>query len=120
MKKYFFLTLLFTTVVYAQESPAQQIYSSPHEVLITTIKKGSTSGIMVGKMAEHLTRTFRSQGTLFFKSTVVKSFQQEGCKRIEIIYTKKEVKTPKGLTDAILKMQINYCLDGSAPREGGQ
>ena len=37
------------------------------------------------------------------------------CKRLEIIFTKADVDTPKGRTQAILTTELDYCLDGGPP-----
>lgn len=115
MKKTLLLIIAFIVPVHAQDGMVPT-YSSPHDVLVATIQQGSASGIMTGEIAEHLTRTFRSQGTLFVQATVVKSLPQADCKRIAMIYTKKDVNTQKGLTEAILTLHLNYCLDGSPPQ----
>ena len=75
----------------------------------------SSSGVMEGEVAEHFTRQFRSTGPLLVTAKVIKSFSRADCKRLEMVFTKKDVDTPQGRTDAILKTQLNYCLDGTPP-----
>lgn len=101
---------------FACESYAGSVtYDRPHDVLASAIRNGSANGVMVGEVAEHFTRQFRSTGPLLVTAKVIKSFGRDDCKRIEVVFTKKAVDTPKGRTDAILKTQLNYCLDGSPP-----
>lgn len=115
MKKLFFCILLYTSTALTAKEHSEPVYASTHDMLVKTIQNGHIEGIMIGDIAEHLTREFRSTGTLLVEAKVVKSLPQEDCKRIEVTYTKKDVTTPKGLTGVILKMKLNYCLDGSPP-----
>ena len=84
-------------------------------MLAAAIRQGSTSGVMEGEVAEHFTRQFRSTGPLLVTASVIQSFGRSDCKRLEMVFTKQEVETPRGRTDAILKTRLNYCLDGSPP-----
>jgi len=111
-------TFLFLLVcqTFARESlAAPTVYTRQHDVLAATIRNGSTSGVMEGEVAEHFTRQFRSTGLLLVNAKVIQSFKRADCKRLEVVLTKKDVDTPKGRTDAILKTQLNYCLDGRPP-----
>jgi hypothetical protein len=83
--------------------------------MIQAIKQGTASGILTGQVDEHFTRQFRSTGPLIVKARVIGELERKDCKRLEIVYTKKGVETPKGLTDAVLTTQMSYCLDGGPP-----
>ncbi|MCW5323667.1 hypothetical protein D5039_21740 [Verminephrobacter aporrectodeae subsp. tuberculatae] len=108
------LVLLCST--FARESLAgPTVYTRQHDVLAAAIRNGKSSGVMEGTVAEHFTRQFRSTGQLLVTATVIKSFSRADCKRLEIVFTKKDVDTPQGRTDAILKTQLNYCLNGAPP-----
>lgn len=101
---------------FARESLAgPTVYTRQHDVLAAAIRNGSSSGVMEGEVAEHFTRQFRSTGPLLVTAKVIKSFSRADCKRLEMVFTKKDVDTPQGRTDAILKTQLNYCLDGTPP-----
>ncbi|MFA6595962.1 MAG: hypothetical protein WCT00_06575 [Bacilli bacterium] len=102
-------------VTFACESLAETVYTRQHDVLADAIRNGSASGVMQGAVDEHFTRQFRSTGPLLVTATVIKSFKREDCKRVRMVFTKKDVDTPKGRTDAILKTELNYCLDGRPP-----
>lgn len=115
MKTRILLCLLLACPMFARESLGQTVYRQQHDLLAEAIKNGSASGVMEGPVAEHFTRQFRSTGALRVNARVIKSFARVECKRIETVFTKKDVETPKGRTDAILRTQINYCLDGSPP-----
>lgn len=100
-------------LAFACESQAQgRIYTKPHDLMVQAIKSGAAAGVLTGQVDEHFTRQFRSTGPLLVTAKVIQNLGRADCKRLEIIYTKKDVDTPKGRTDAILTTQMNYCLDG--------
>lgn len=117
MKQLPAILILLACSTFARESLAggPTVYTRQHDVLATAIRNGSTSGVMEGEVAEHFTRQFRSTGPLLVSAKVIKSFNRADCKRLEMVFTKKDVDTPQGRTDAILKTQLNYCLDGTPP-----
>lgn len=90
-------------------------FTKVHDAMVQAIKTGSASGRLVGQVDEMFTRQFRSTGILMLEVTVLQSLPRKDCKRLKVVYTKKDVDTPKGKTDAILNTQMNYCLDGSPP-----
>lgn len=107
-------------LAFACESQAQgRIYTKPHDLMVQAIKSGSAAGVLTGQVDEHFTRQFRSTGPLLVTAKVIQNLGRADCKRLEIIYTKKDVDTPKGRTDAILTTQMNYCLDGGPPLPEG-
>ncbi len=112
----FLIPLILAVSTFARESSAQTFYTDAHSVLVDAIKNGSASGVMGGKIAELFARNFSGGGSVLVDATVIESFPQEGCKRLSVIYTKKNVITPQGRTDARLDTKINYCLDGRAPQ----
>ncbi|WP_338927514.1 hypothetical protein IHE33_15485 (plasmid) [Mycetohabitans endofungorum] len=115
MRKFTFICLLLACSTVARESLAQTLYTRQHDLLADAIKNGSASGVMEGEVAEHFTRQFRSTGPLLVSAQIIQSFERGECKRVEIVFIKKDVNTAKGRTDAILKTQVNYCLDGTPP-----
>lgn len=99
-----------------QHSQATTVaFSEPHAVLAQAIRTGSASGVMTGSVAEHFTRQFRSIGQLLVNAKVIQNLANPDCKRLEMVFTKQDVETPKGRTEAILKTQLDYCLDGGPP-----
>jgi hypothetical protein len=114
-KRIYFFTGTLMSMLMTAASATPLTFSSPHEVMVKTIKEGKVSGMMVGEVAEQFTRQFRSEGALWVESSVIKSFKRVDCKRLQVNFKKMDVKTPQGLTNALLKTQINYCLDGKPP-----
>jgi hypothetical protein len=116
MKTLSTLLILLCCSTFARESLAQStVFTRQHDVLTAAIRHGSTSGVMEGEVAEHFTRQFRSTGLLLVRASVIQSLSRSDCKRLEMVFTKQEVETPRGRTDAILKTRLNYCLDGAPP-----
>ena len=109
------LVLLCCSTVACEGLAQTTVYTRQHDLLAAAIRHGSTSGVMEGEVAEHFTRQFRSTGPLLVSASVIQSFGRSDCKRLEMVFTKQEVETPRGRTDAVLKSRLNYCLDGSPP-----
>ena len=111
--RYFLIVLLLLPVTsFAAKLPT---YDNPHPILAQAITRGSAEGILVGEIDEHFTRQFNSTGTLHVSAKKIEDLPRQDCKRLEVVFTKKNVETPKGVTDAILTSQLNYCLDGGPP-----
>jgi hypothetical protein len=115
MKNVFVLFTLFGWLGWHINGFAQTVFSNQHELFAQVIKKGEAQGTMNGEIAEHFSREFRSTGALLVQAKIIRDLKRADCKRIETTFTKQDVATPDGLTEAILKTQMNYCLDGSAP-----
>lgn len=111
------LSCLVFAAVFARESEAQVVYNKLHDILGLAVANGSASGILTGPVADKFTQQFKSDGSLYVNAQVIKSYQREGCKRLNVVLTKKDVNTPKGSTDANLRMKMNYCIDGSMPKD---
>jgi len=116
MKPIAIILILLAHSTFARESTFGQIvYTRQHHVLADAIRNMSTSGIMEGEVDETFTRQFRSTEPLLVSARVIKSLKRPGCKRLEIVFTKTNVETPRGRTNASLTTELNYCLDGSPP-----
>jgi hypothetical protein len=108
-------TLLFACLVVTSSTAWAASYTSPHQLMSDAIRNGQATGTLTGEVNDKFTKQFNSRGPLLVNATRLSTLPREGCARLEVIFTKKQVQTPKGLTDAILKTQINYCLDGAPP-----
>ena len=115
MKKTTYLAAVLLLATFARESFADGIYNNAHDLMVEAIRTGSASGVMTGDIAKKFTDQFRSNGPLLVSAKVLKRYKQKGCARLAVDYTKKQVQSTHGMTDALLKTQINYCLDGRAP-----
>lgn len=115
MKKINAIALAVMATCFARESAAQTVYLRQHDMLVQAIRNGTADGVMTGATAELFKRQFKSDGQLLAHAKVIGKFSRADCKRIEVVYTKKEVITEKGPQDLKMNMQLNYCLDGKPP-----
>lgn len=109
------ISLVIILLCSMQSIAKVRVYTQPHDILVAAIRHGSASGLLEGEVDAHFTRQFRSTGPLWVTAKVIQTLGRD-CKRLEVVFTKKEVETPQGRTEAILKTQLNYCLDGAPPR----
>jgi hypothetical protein len=115
MKTFSIALSVVSCLCLASVSAASTVYTKQHDVLVDAIRNGRCSGVMEGEVAEQFTRRFRSTGPLMVNAKVIKDLGRAECKRLEMVFTKKDVETPEGRTDAILKTTLNYCMDGMPP-----
>ena len=96
--------------VFARESATPSVvYTTQHDLMAKAIRVGQARGVMQGDLANLFRQQFQSSGALLAPARVI---PRKDCKRLEVVYTQQAVQTPKGLTDAVFRMQLNYCLDG--------
>lgn len=115
MKKTNALALAVLALAFARESDAQTIYLRQHDMLVQAIRNGKADGVMTGDTAELFKRQFKSDGQLLAHAEVIGQFTQPDCKRVQVVYTKKEVMSDKGPQDLKMNMKLNYCIDGKPP-----
>ncbi len=99
----------------AAATQAMQRFSDPHLLMTQALRTGSAKGVMTGAIDEQFRRQFHSTGILSVQARVIKTLARSDCKRLEIIFTKADVDTPKGRTQAVLTTELDYCLDGGPP-----
>lgn len=100
---------------------AAQEYLSPKTAMIEAIDApdGRVSGVLVGPIADHFAATTKSTSPVLLEVTTLKSFKQEGCKRLNLRLKQSNVPTKDGkMTDFGIDYGINLCRDGSPPTEG--
>ncbi|MBU1962900.1 MAG: hypothetical protein KJ675_17230 [Gammaproteobacteria bacterium] len=80
---------------------------------------GRSNGILVGAVAEKFVSTTGSSAPVRVEVTTIKSFKQEGCRRLNLRMSQADVATKDG-RKVVFAMDygINLCRDGSAPVEG--
>lgn len=110
---------LIIMVLSASSSAAE--YSSIKQLLLAAIdaSDGRTSGFILGQIAEKFKRTTGSTAPILAEVSTIKSFKQEGCKRLNVRLTQSGVATSEGRTaDFGMDYGLNLCRDGSPPTEG--
>jgi hypothetical protein len=114
--KAFHVSLALCLAALAFDSVSAGFYANPHDLMVEAIRNGRASGVMGGDIAAKFKAQFKSRAPLLVEVWTLKTYRQPGCARLEVDYEKRDVPTPKGDTSVFLKTQINYCLDGTAPR----
>lgn len=110
------LILMWTGTTFARESlPLSKVYTRQHDLLVDAIRQGAAAGVMKGDVAEIFAAQFQTRGALLVTARSIRSWRQKGCKRIEVVYTQRDIDTPKGRTEGTFTQQLNYCLDGLPP-----
>ncbi len=96
-------------------------YSNIRPLLMHAIDApdGKSAGMLIGPVAEKIVSTTGSSAPVRAEVTTIKSFEQEGCKRLNVRLSQANVLTKDG-KKMVLAMDyaINLCRDGSPPIEG--
>lgn len=80
---------------------------------------GRDEGEIVGPIADKFRETTKSSAPVMAEVTTIKSFKQEGCKRLNVRLTQANVPTKDGkLAEFAVNYELNLCRDGSPPTEG--
>jgi hypothetical protein len=84
---------LIVMVLSASSSAAE--YSSIKQLLLAAIdaSDGRASGFILGQIAEKFKRTTGSSAPILAEVSTIKSFKQEGCKRLNVRLTQSGVAT---------------------------
>lgn len=96
-------------------------YYGAKEAMIEAIdaKDGKASGVLKGEIADRFAETTRSSSPVIIEVSTIKSFKQEGCKRLNMRLKQANVPTKDGKTaEFAIDYGINLCRDGSPPTEG--
>jgi hypothetical protein len=96
-------------------------YTSAKPLLIQAIDApdGRAHGEIVGPIANKFREATKSSAPVMAEVTTIKSFKQEGCKRLNVRLKQANVPTKDGkLTEFGVDYGINLCRDGSPPTEG--
>ncbi|MEO1767663.1 hypothetical protein [Thiobacter aerophilum] len=96
-------------------------YTSAKPLLLQAIDApdGRAQGEIVGPIADKFRETTKSSAPVMAEVTTIKSFKQEGCKRLNVRLTQANVPTKDGkLVEFAVNYELNLCRDGSPPTEG--
>lgn len=95
-------------------------YTSAKPLLLQAIgaHDGKAHGVLAGPAAEKFVSTTGSTAPVLVVVTTIKSFKQEGCKRLNLRLSQADVPTKDG-RKVVYAMDygINLCRDGSPPAE---
>ena len=96
-------------------------YTSVKQLMIHAIDApdGKARGYILGSIADKIKKTTGSSGRVSAEVSTIKSFNREGCKRLNVRLTQSDVQTSEGQTaDFVIDYGLNMCRDGSPPTEG--
>ena len=96
-------------------------YTSVKQLMVRAIDAadGKASGFVLGQIAEKFQRTTGSSARVKAEVTTIKSFQQDGCKRLNVRLTLSDVPTSDGKRAEFgIDYGLNMGRDGSPPTEG--
>jgi hypothetical protein len=80
---------------------------------------GVVTGTVVGPIADKFASTTGSRSQVMVEVTTVKSYRQDGCKRLNVLLKQANVPAKDGkLADFGIDYGVNLCRDGSPPTEG--
>lgn len=96
-------------------------YSSPKTAMLEAIDApaGRVSGVLRGPVADKFASTTGSRSPVMVEVTTLKSFQREGCKRLNVRLKQANVQAKDGKSAEFgIDYGVNLCRDGSPPTEG--
>ena len=79
---------------------------------------GTAHGVLVGELAEAITRHFRASSPILIDVSTEKRYQQAGCSRLKVLFWQEGVHLPGAAAPRrqTIEFGIDYCLDGLPPR----
>lgn len=106
-------------IAFSQATAAE--YSNLKLAMLEAIDSpsGSVSGVVVGPVADKFASTTGSRSQVMVEVTTLKSFRQEGCKRLNVRLKQANVQAKDGKSAEFgIDYGVNLCRDGSPPTEG--
>ena len=79
---------------------------------------GTAHGVLVGELAEAITRHFEASSPIWIDVSTEKRYQQAGCSRLKVLFWQEGVQLPgvQAPRRQTIEFGIDYCLDGLPPR----
>ena len=96
-------------------------YTSVKQLMVRAIDAmdGTAHGFILGSIADKIKKTTGSSGLVRAEVSTIKSFNRDGCKRLNVRLSQSDVPTSDGKTaDFVVDYGLNMCRDGSPPTEG--
>jgi len=80
---------------------------------------GKSYGTLIGPIADSFSEKTGSMSPVKVNITTIKTFKQEGCKRLNVRLSQANVQTKDGKSvEFDIDYGLNYCRDGTPPTEG--
>lgn len=114
---------VFATPVFASDSarmvPRAEV-SDARPVMLAAIQAsdGEAHGILIGDVADAITRRFNGTSPIFIDVTTERRYQQPGCSRLKVLFWQDGVLLPgtPAPRKQTMEFGINYCVDGMPPK----
>ncbi len=101
----------------AQQGTAEYTHIKPLLIQAIDAPDGKVSAVLTGDVANFFKRVTRSSYPVMANVTTVGSFDQPGCKRLNLHLQQRGVETTTGeLRNFDVAYGINFCRDGDAPQ----
>ncbi len=111
--------LISLSAVAAPSRPAEYTNIKPLLVEAIDAVDGKANGTIVGRIADKFRTTTGSVAPVLARVSTIKSFKQEGCRRLNVRMSQANVMTRDGkATDFGIDYGFNMCRNGSPPTEG--
>lgn len=118
-----FAWTVLATPVFSQGSPRivpRAEVSDARPVMLAAIQAsdGEAHGVLIGDVADAITRRFNGTSPIFIDVTTERRYQQTGCSRLKVLFWQDGVLLPgaKAPRKQTMEFGINYCLDGLPPK----
>lgn len=111
--------LISLSAVAGPSRSAEYINIKPLLVAAIDAADGKANGTIVGPIADKFRTTTGSLAPVLVRVSTIKSFKQEGCRRLNVRMSQANVMTRDGkATDFGIDYGFNVCRNGSPPTEG--
>lgn len=113
------LSLLLAASLGAEERP-RAAFTEARPLLVDALQAadGQARGVLVGPMAEAISRRFQSSAPILIDVVTERRLPQAGCARLKVSFWQDDVRLPgsNAASRQTLDLGIDYCLDGQPPR----
>lgn len=113
----------FAIPAFADEPPSMSprtLVPDARPVMLAAIQAsdGEAHGVLIGDVADAITRRFGATSPIFIDVTTELRYQQPGCNRLKVLFWQDGVLLPdaKSRRRQTMEFGINYCLDGLPPK----
>ena len=113
------LSLLMATSLGAEERPRAAVTEArPLLVEALHAADGQARGVLVGPVAEAISKRFQSSAPILIDVVTERRLPQAGCARLKVSFWQDDVRLPdsNAASRQTLDLGIDYCLDGQPPR----
>ena len=112
------LILLLATRAHAE--PIRTPVTDARPVLLAALQStdGAAHGVLIGKVADAITRHFQATSPIYIDVSTVKRYRETGCSRLKVLFWQAGLKLPDVAVPRkqTIEFSINYCLDGLPPK----